>query len=240
MDRANPGRVKVVAEVDSSAPVSGATEARLGLLGLTGLLYIDLQKNPAGSPARVLDRGDDYPVIPSRQGDIEAFIAKMPVLINHAADILGRVQTVLSDDNLASIAESLKNIRVASRDLPAVAHEAAALASDLRSTSTEVRELAANLRGVSSTAGPQLEATLAGMKTAVEELGRTADSLERIVAGNEATLTRFAGSGVADLQQLVGDLRVASDEVRALARSLREEPSSLLIEKKESGMEIPR
>jgi len=70
-------------------------------------------------------------------------------------------------------------------------------------------------------------------------MSRTADSLERIVAGNEASLAQFAGSGVADLQALVVDLRGTSDEVRALARGLRDRPSSLLIEQKESGMEIP-
>ena len=43
VDPNNPRRVKIVAEIDSTAPISGATEARLGLLGLTGLLYIDLR-----------------------------------------------------------------------------------------------------------------------------------------------------------------------------------------------------
>ena len=41
VDADNPGQVTVVAEIDSTAPISGATRAKLGLLGLTGLLYID-------------------------------------------------------------------------------------------------------------------------------------------------------------------------------------------------------
>ena len=49
VDTADPGQVKVVADIDSSAPISGGTLAKLGLLGLTGLLYIDLQQNPDGS-----------------------------------------------------------------------------------------------------------------------------------------------------------------------------------------------
>jgi len=48
-----------------------------------------------------------------------------------------------------------------------------------------------------------------------------------------------AGSGVSEIQALIVDLRGASDEVRTLARSLRDQPSSLVIEQKESGMEIP-
>jgi phospholipid/cholesterol/gamma-HCH transport system substrate-binding protein len=78
--RDNPSRVRVTAEIDSEAPISGATRARLGLLGLTGLLFIDLQQDPAADPARVLGEGQRYPVIPSRKGDIEAFLERLPDL----------------------------------------------------------------------------------------------------------------------------------------------------------------
>jgi phospholipid/cholesterol/gamma-HCH transport system substrate-binding protein len=239
VDLANPGRVKVLAEVDSRAPISGATQAQLGLLGLTGLLYIDLQKDPAGDPNRPLAKGEQYDVIPSRPGDIEAFLAKLPDLLARAAGVAERLDLLLADQNLEAVSETLKNMQVASRDLPVVAREAASLAGDLRRTANEVSELAASMRGVADQAGPKLEATLAASRAAMEKLGSTADSLDRIVSGNEATLAQFAGSGVGDLQQLIIDLRGTSDEMSALARSLRENPSSLLIEPKESGMEIP-
>jgi phospholipid/cholesterol/gamma-HCH transport system substrate-binding protein len=239
VDLENPGRVKVLAEVDSQAPISGATQARLGLLGLTGLLYIDLQEDPAANPRRPLAKGKNYDVIPSRPGDIEAFLAKLPDLLARAAGVAERLELLLGENNLEAVSETLKNMQVASRDLPVVAHEAASLAGDLRRTSNEVGELAASMRGVVDQAGPGLEATLAASRTAMEKLGHAADSLDRIISGNEATLAQFAGSGVGDLQQLIIDLQGTSDEMRALARSLRENPSGLLIERKESGMEIP-
>jgi ABC-type transporter Mla subunit MlaD len=214
--------------------------ARLGLLGLTGLLYIDLQKDPRGNPALALSQGEKFDVIPSRQGDIEAFLAKLPDLLGHAAGVAERLELLLADENLDAVSEALKNIQAASRDLPTITREAASLATELRGASAEVSELASSLRGVSDRAGPQLDATLAGMRTAVDKLGRTADSLDRIVTGNEATLAQFAGSGVADLQQLIEDLRETSEQMRSLADSLRENPSSLVIERKESGLEIPR
>lgn len=239
VDRLNPGRVKVLAEVDSRAPISGATQARLGLLGLTGLLYIDLQKDPSGNPQRPLVKGEKYDVIPSRPGEIEAFLAKLPDLLARAAGLAERLELLLADSNLEAVSETLKNLRVASRDLPVVTREAASLAGDLRRTSNEVSELAASMRGVADNAAPKLEETLVASRAAMERLGHLADSLDRIVSGNEPTLAQFAGSGVADLQQLIIDLQGTSDEMRALARSLRENPSGLLIERKESGMEIP-
>jgi len=237
--RDNPSRVRVTAEIDSEAPISGATRARLGLLGLTGLLFIDLQQDPAADPARVLGEGQRYPVIPSRKGDIEAFLERLPDLIGDTARLVERVEGLLTDENLKAVSTTLANVEVASRDLPAVTRSAAELAAELRRTSADVSALTQRVQGIADTAGPQIEASLAGVRATAEKMSRTADSLERIVAGNEAGLAQFAGSGVADLQALVIDLRGTSDEVRALARGLRDRPSSLLIEQKESGMEIP-
>jgi phospholipid/cholesterol/gamma-HCH transport system substrate-binding protein len=237
--RDNPSRVRVTAEIDSEAPISGATRARLGLLGLTGLLFIDLQQDPDGDPARVLGEGQRYPVIPSRKGDIEAFVERLPDLLGNTARLVERVEGLLTDENLKAVSTTLANVEAASRDLPAVTRSAAELAAELRRTSAEVSALTQRVHGIADASGPQIEASLAGVRATAERMSRTADSLERIVAGNEASLAQFAGSGVADLQALVIDLRGTSDEVRALARGLRDRPSSLLIEQKESGMEIP-
>jgi phospholipid/cholesterol/gamma-HCH transport system substrate-binding protein len=237
--RDNPSRVRVTAEIDSETPISGATRARLGLLGLTGLLFIDLQQDPEADPARVLAEGQRYPVIPARKGEIEAFIERLPDLLGHTSRLVERVEGLLTDENLKAVSSTLANVETASRDLPAVTRSAAELAAELRRTSAEVSALAQKVHAVADTAGPQIEASLAGVRATAEKMSRTADSLERIIAGNEASLAQFAGSGVADLQALAVDLRGASGEVRALARSLRDRPSSLLIEQKESGMEIP-
>jgi len=237
--RDNPSRVRVTAEIDSETPISGATRARLGLLGLTGLLFIDLQQDPEADPARVLAEGQRYPVIPARKGEIEAFIERLPDLLGHTSRLVERVEGLLTDENLKAVSSTLANVETASRDLPAVTRSAAELAAELRRTSAEVSALAQKVHAVADTAGPQIEASLADVRATAEKMSRTADSLERIIAGNEASLAQFAGSGVADLQALAVDLRGASDEVRALARSLRDRPSSLLIEQKESGMEIP-
>jgi phospholipid/cholesterol/gamma-HCH transport system substrate-binding protein len=237
--RDNPSRVRVTAEVDSETPISGATRARLGLLGLTGLLFIDLQQDPEGDPTRVLGNGQRYPVIPSRKGDIEAFVERLPDLLGDTARLVKRVEGLLTDENLKAVSTTLASVEAASRDLPGVTRSAAELAAELRRTSAEASALTQKVHAIADTSGPQIEASLASVRATAEKMSRTADSLERIIAGNEASLAQFAGSGVADLQALAVDLRGTSDEVRALARNLRDRPSSLLIEQKESGMEIP-
>jgi len=238
--RRDPGRVKVVAEVDSEAPLSGATRARLGLLGLTGLLYIDLQLDAEADPARPLEQGDSYPVIESRKGDIEAFLERLPDLIGQAGSVMARIQALLADDNLQAVGDSLRNIREASDELPGLMGDAAALAAELRAAAAEATALTQRLNAVADGSLSGLAGTLQSAQVASDRLARTAESLERIVAGNEAALSGLAGSGAVELQQLVIDVRDASAEVRALARSLRENPSSLLREAKEQGVEIAK
>jgi phospholipid/cholesterol/gamma-HCH transport system substrate-binding protein len=238
--RRDPGRVKVVAEVDSEAPLSGATRARLGLLGLTGLLYIDLQLDAEADPARPLEPGDSYPVIQSRKGDIEAFLERLPDLIGQAGSVMVRIEALLADDNLQAVGDSLRNIREASHVLPGLTGDAAALSAELRATAAEATALTQRLNAMAAGSQSELAGTLQNAQAASDRLARTAESLERIVAGNEAALSGLAGSGAVELQQLMLDARDASAEVRALARSLRENPSSLLREAKEQGVEIAK
>jgi phospholipid/cholesterol/gamma-HCH transport system substrate-binding protein len=240
VDRRDPGRVKVTVEVDSNAPLSAATRARLGLLGLTGLLYIDLQLDPLARASGPLEQGERFPVIQSRKGDIEAFLERLPDLVGRAGAVMARVEQLLGDENLQAINESLRNASKASAELPALAQNAAALAAELRGTSAEATALVQKLNALAASSQPDLAGTLASVKVASEKLAATAESLERIVAGNEAALGGLAGSGAAELQQLVIDVRDASAEVRALAVELRENPSSLVREPKEHGVEIAK
>jgi phospholipid/cholesterol/gamma-HCH transport system substrate-binding protein len=240
VDRRDPGRVKVIAEVDSEAPLSGATRARLGLLGLTGLLYIDLQLDPEADPTRDLEAGQRYPIIQSRKGDIEAFLERLPDLVGRAGTVMARIEALLAEENVAAVGESLRNVREASAGLPELTRNAAALAADLRNTAAEATALTQRLNAVAAGSQAGLDSTLKSVQVTSEKLARTAESLERIVVGNEAALSGLAGSGTAELQQLVFDVRDASAEVRALARALRENPSSLLRESKEQGVEIAK
>ncbi|HET9693885.1 MAG TPA: MlaD family protein [Steroidobacteraceae bacterium] len=240
IDREDPGRVKVVAEIDAMAPVSGATQAKLGLLGLTGLLYIDLQQDPKAPVTRLLPTGERYPVIASRKGTIEASVERLPQILTQASDILGRVELLLADDNVRSFGATLANLEQATAQLPATLEDAQALAADLRRISATTLELTTRVNQTLEATQPDLHATLANARVTSEKLARTADAIERLLSNSDGTFGRSARASVAELQQLVIDARGASNEFRELARELRERPSSLLLERADAGVELPR
>lgn len=240
VDKADPGRVKVISEIDSSAPISGGTLAKLGLLGLTGLLYIDLQQNPDTSGTKALQKGAQYPVIPARKSSIEASIERLPEILGQATEVLARIERVLSDDNVRSVGRTLAHLEQASGDLPQTMAETRALVTELSGISRSTLELTNRLNQTLARVQPDLEATLASARIASEKLARTADGLDRALNQNEGGLGKAAGASFAELQQLMIDARSASNELRELARTLRERPSSVLFEPQAGGVEIPR
>jgi phospholipid/cholesterol/gamma-HCH transport system substrate-binding protein len=240
VDRRDPSSVEIVADIDTTAPISGATRAKLGLLGLTGLLYIDLQQDPAISPRRPLEQGERHPIIASGKGSIEASMEKLPELLNQASKIMTRIELVLSDENVNSVSHTLANLEHASQTLPQTLEDAQRLAADLRRISDSTLQLTTRLNDTLARTQPDLQATLANARVASEKLARAADGLDRTFNANGGGLGRSASSSVAELQQLVVDARQASNEVRELARQLREQPSSLLREAPASGVEMPK
>ncbi|HLB83753.1 MAG TPA: MlaD family protein, partial [Steroidobacteraceae bacterium] len=174
VDPDNPRRVKGVVQIDATAPISGATEARLGLLGLTGLLFIDLREDPRRTASTPLVQGDRYPVIRSRKGDIEAFMERLPDAVGRAAKVMERVERVLSQENIDAVRASLASIREATGELPALSRNASTLATELQGTAVEVRALSQQLRAVVDESQPDFATALGSVRTTAERLSATA------------------------------------------------------------------
>src|SRR5271170_568805 len=61
LDPEQRNRVEVIADIESSAPIDGRTQASLSLQGVTGLLFIDLQQDRDAKVPQELAQGLRYP-----------------------------------------------------------------------------------------------------------------------------------------------------------------------------------
>lgn len=240
LDRESPGRVKVVIEVDVTAPISGATRASLRLQGVTGLLYVDLRQDPDADPAAALAQGDDYPVIAAVASDFDALLASLPELVGRITALTDRIGLLFSEQNVMAIGEIATNLREASRDLPQTARSVADLVAELRATVGEINGLAAGLRGTAEEARPEIRRTLARFADVANTLAETATRLDSFVNDSQGNINRFTQQGLFEVEQLLREGRSAAREFRELSRSLKENPSQLLYEPPPDGLEIAR
>lgn len=240
VDPRSPGRVQVIADIDADTPISPRTVAQLTLLGVTGLLYIDLNDNPERRRVSAPVPSERYPVIPSVRSSFDLFVSSLPNLATQAARILEQLEAVLSERNVAAISGTMANIEQASGRLPGTMDEVEKLVVELRGTAREITATAASIRAVSDQAGPQVAAAVKEVHAIAANLASTSARLDRFLAENQRDLRAFTRDGLPELERLLRDGRAAAVEFRELSRSLRDDPSQLIYQPSYRGVEVPR
>jgi phospholipid/cholesterol/gamma-HCH transport system substrate-binding protein len=239
IDPRSSGRVQVIADIEDDTPINPRTVASLGLLGVTGLLFIDL-KPAADGPLAPPPPGVRYPVIPSEQSGFDVLVSSLPDMVAQASQVAARLNAALSDRNLDALSKTLANVEAASRDVPATMTEARRAMADMAAAAQQIDAAAAEVRSMTAAAAPDVKETLARMRVVADTLATTATRVDQFVADNQANVGRFTGEGLNEVTALVRDARAAAQEFRALARSLRDDPSRVLYQPGPAGVEIPR
>jgi phospholipid/cholesterol/gamma-HCH transport system substrate-binding protein len=238
IDSTNATRVVVVVEVDKTAPISAATRASLGLQGVTGLLYVNLKEASDVDRSAPLQKGANYPVIQAVESDFDAFLASLPELMGRANTLLERFTRVVSEENLTGIAETIKDVRDTMATMPQTSKDVQLLVTELRGTVAEIHTAAESLNGMTNEARPEVKQALARMNDVANSLADASQRIDRFTQKSEVQLGSFTEQGLFELERLMRETRSAAREFRDLSRSLQDNPSQILYEPPESGVEI--
>ena len=233
IDPRDSSRVEVIVDIDSRTPISPRTVAVLQLQGVTGLLYIDLAENRTVSTLMPPVAGLNYPVIRSSPSGFDVFLASLPELVR-------RANRLLSDANLAAADATLVNLSKASGGLPQTLQQLNALIGDLRAAGAELGATARSAHGTIDAVSPDVRASAQQLHAIADRLADASSQIDRVIADNRQDLRSFARDGLPEVERFLREGRAAAAEIRALAISLRENPTQLLYETPERGMEIPR
>jgi phospholipid/cholesterol/gamma-HCH transport system substrate-binding protein len=232
--------VQVIVDIDSSTPISDRTLAQLELQGVTGLLYIDLQQLRANLQLQPVVPGIEYPVIRSARSRFDVFLARLPDVLASAGELVDRAARALSDKNIAAITNSLNNLDKASAGLPQTLREVNTLVIELRSATADLAASAKGARQVVDQAGPEVVGALQRVHVVADNLANATDQVEKLIGDNRQDLRSFTRDGLPELERLLREGRAAAEEIRELSSSLRENPSQLLYQPRQVGMEIPK
>lgn len=242
LDPRSPERVQVVADIDQSAPISETTAASLSVLSFaTGMLYIDLlQVNHSKTEVLPPVPSERYPVINSMRSGFDAFLSALPELAGTIAELLESAQEVFSSENSQALSETIQNMHVVTKQLPATMGRVDTLLAEMTTATQAARGLATNL--------DRTTVQLAGESTQlIERLNATAGHLEQLSANvsglvedNRPGIAVFTQQGLPQLQLTLESAQQAADELRELARGLKENPSQLIYRTPVRGVEVPR
>ncbi|HEX7112822.1 MAG TPA: MlaD family protein, partial [Mizugakiibacter sp.] len=132
LDPADPRKVLARIQVAADTPVKQDTRAKLGLLGLTGVAFIQLTGGSPGSPPLVPTPSRPVPVIEADNSALAKLLSSGEDIVTTVNDILNRVRDMLSEDNLERINHTLDHLEQAT----------AAVADEREDIRTLVQQLA--------------------------------------------------------------------------------------------------
>jgi methyl-accepting chemotaxis protein len=147
---------------------------------------------------------------------------------------------VLSDKNIEAISSALGNIDRASAGLPQTLRDVNTLVTELRSATLDLAASAKGARQIVDQAGPEIVGSLQRVHVVADNLANATDQIEKLIGDNRQDLRSFTREGLPELERLLREGRAAAQELRELSSSLKENPSQLLYQPRQVGMEIPR
>jgi phospholipid/cholesterol/gamma-HCH transport system substrate-binding protein len=233
VDPRDSSRVQVIVDLDARTPISTHTVAELQLQGITGLLYIDLAEDRNDRRLAPAVTGLKYPVIRSAPSRFDVFLSSLPELVQ-------RADQLLSSENLAAVSAALGNLDKASSRLPQTVQDLNSLIAQLRAASVELGATAHDAHSLLTGARPDVEAIVQRLHAVGDNLASATRQLDQVIAENRQDLRSFTHEGLPEIETFVREGRAAAEDISALANSLRENPTQLLYEPSERGVEIPR
>ena len=254
LDPEDPNVVLADIQVDSNTPVDTKSYAALEPLGLTGLNYLQIfaggeqyprlkDSVPRGIP-RFRGEGDQLSGILEGGGSV----------VDQAQIALARVNSVLSDDNIANFDSILANINRITTDLDLSELDVAninALISDLRTVAQQARDTAAAFEVTANSATGVIEndATqlFASLETTLDEVDATlvtyrgvGGNVDELIVDTRDAINRLSNSGLTDLEETVDAIRRLVTSLGRVADALEQNPLGFITGSESDVVELPQ
>lgn len=222
----DPRQVIARIRLEATTPVKTDTRAKLAITSLTGPSIIQLSGGTPQAPALTSVDTREAPIIQTAPSALQN-------ITDTANRIVERLDQVLSDQNVARIASTLRNLETISGDMAnreeglqaliASARDAAtSLDRTLDTTNGTIQRLDQNLVKKLPPILEKLESTLARLDSA-------AGNADAILGENRAAINSFASDGLGLLGPTLSELRSLIRDLRQISDRLEGNPARYLL-----------
>jgi phospholipid/cholesterol/gamma-HCH transport system substrate-binding protein len=225
LDPKDPRRVIARIRLRADTPVKTDTKAKLAFVGLTGIAQIQLS---GGLP-------DSLRLLPTPERPVPV-IATQPSALQNVAeaanDIVERIRTILSDENIERISDTLDDLHQITTTVAGQKKDVAALIGNLRQVSAQLNTTLIKAQGSLDTIDAHvvqnLPELMAKLDRTLAELETASKSANAMVSDNREAVANFSQDGLAQVGPTLAELRVLVRDLRRVASRLDRDPGGYL------------
>jgi phospholipid/cholesterol/gamma-HCH transport system substrate-binding protein len=231
-DPNDPQSVIVTLQVQPNLNIREDSVASIASQGLTGGAYVEISGGTRNSPLLVTKEGQRYPIIRSKVSTLAQLEQSAPEVVAKLNVAASRINDLLKDENRLALAHTLANLDTLTTTL-------ASRSGEIDATIRQANETVANL----DKASRDFQPTMAHFNQTIDHVNGTID-----IAGT--TLTKYGkvaddadafvnGEGLAQLSDLIGEMRRTVANLNQLSAQLNKEPTKLLFGDRRKGYTPP-
>ncbi|HMA12523.1 MAG TPA: MlaD family protein [Steroidobacteraceae bacterium] len=213
--------VSVTARIDEGVPVHTGAEAYIKRNLVTGIASVEIDNGPSNSPLlNRVPQGERYPVIAEGSSDIDKVATAASQLAVNGAQVLERMNTLLSDENQSAIKETLANLSELSGHLAANKQSLDAAVQGIRDASDEFRFAGASISQAATRAEGSIVSVGQNADTALREAALAMQKLQQDASLISMQIQQLTETSTLELTNVSRDVRTSADTLTTAGQRL--------------------
>lgn len=172
----NPQLVKLILQIEKNTPITRGTFARLSTRGLTGITFIGLQDQGEDKTPLVADKGQKYPVIPTKPSLLLRLDTAVTKVTDSITQVSQSLHSLLDQENL----RTFKEILISLEDFTDM----------LSKNRKQMSEILKNAAGVSQQINRQTLPTANKTVNTIDAISNNIDAITNDIKRNPSVLIR--------------------------------------------------
>ena len=225
LDPKDPRKVLARIQVAADTPIKMDTRAKLGLLGLTGVAFVQLSGGAPTSQPLMPTPDDPVPQIKSETSALSALLASGGDVMTSLNGILDRLAKLVSEQNVQRLNHTLENIDQTTTALAAERGDLQTLITQAAAASRQLNETLAGANQLVNGPGKQ---TMERASAAMASLQKTTATLNKVLADNQGSL-QSGLRGVDQIGPALRELRSTLRDIHQITNQLQANPAGYLL-----------
>lgn len=236
LDPKDPRKVLARIQVGADTPIKTDTRAKLGLLGLTGVAFVQLTGGAPSSQPLMPTPDNPVPVIQSESSALSKLLSSGSDVVTSLNGILERLGNLVSEQNVERINSTLENIDQTTR---ALAAERDDLRELVRQAAAAAKELNQTLAGTNQLVNGPGRETLDRAAAAMASLQQATQTLDKLLAENQGSL-QSGLRGVDQIGPALREMRATLRDIHQLTSKLQANPAGYLFGREQPAEFTPK
>ncbi len=221
IDRADSSKVRARIRIDQATPIRVDSTASIQLAGITGITFVQIT---AGTGRALEARaGAPLPVIPSERTLVDQLVSGGARALGNANMAFDRMNLMLTDETIASVNASVRNIEMITAKLAAndgLISQASATLTDVSNASLAFETASRDLQGFGKTADASMAKAGADFEALVADLRGAVKTADTAITASQATIDAVTALIEGPAMETLGNTSAVSQDLRVLINRL--------------------